>query len=76
MRISKGVLLAALLALIVGVCGGCYFLRGKEKPVVAESRADTAYCPVCKTYMPREHFLTAHDGKYKHLAGEEVVPSE
>lgn len=67
MKKGKWALAVALLALVLVVSAGCSLWPFGGK---AEVKQETVYCPACETYMPRDHFLTAHDGQLKHLVAE------
>ena len=67
MKKAKLVLVAVLLALVLVSFAGCSLWPFAGK---TEAKQATVYCPSCGSYMPREHFLTAHDGQLKHLIGE------
>ncbi len=71
MRKDKLALVAVLLALVLVVSAGCSLWPFGGK---AKAKQETVYCPSCGSYMPREHFLTAHGGQLRHLAGEEKAP--
>jgi len=70
MKTGKWALVAVLLALVLVVSAGCSLWPFGGRA----AKQETIYCPSCGSFMPREHFLTAHGGQLKHLAAEKKAP--